>query len=56
MLLSPFIKGGTVTNVPYNHYSLLASIEQFFGLSPLGYAASTSSIFGADIFDAAGNS
>ena len=56
VLLSPFITGGTVSNVNYNHYSLLASIEQFFGLSRLGYAASTSSTFGEDIFGPTGSS
>jgi phosphatidylinositol-3-phosphatase len=40
VLLSPFIKPGTVSATPYNHYSMLASIESYFGLSHLGYAAS----------------
>lgn len=40
LLLSPFIKkGGVLTQGTYNHYSLLATIEQIFGLSKLGYAA-----------------
>jgi hypothetical protein len=50
VLLSPFIRPGTVSARPYNHYSLLASIEGFFGLPRLGYAASTSATFGRDIF------
>jgi hypothetical protein len=50
VLLSPFIRPGTVSSVPYNHYSLLASIESYFGLSRLGYAATTSATFGKDIF------
>ena len=50
VLLSPFIKGATVSNVAYNHYSLLASIEDYFGLARLGYAASVTSTFGADVF------
>ncbi|HUZ44899.1 MAG TPA: alkaline phosphatase family protein [Acidimicrobiales bacterium] len=50
VLLSPFIKGGTVSATPYNHYSLLASIEGYFGLPRLGYAATTSSTFGPDVF------
>ena len=51
VLLSPLIKPGTVTSTPYNHYSLLASIENIFGLPRLGYAATTTSTFGTDIFN-----
>jgi len=40
VLLSPFIKPGQVSDVPFNHYALLRSIEQLYGLAPLGYAAS----------------
>lgn len=39
VLLSPFLKPGTVSNVPYNHYSMLKTIEDIFGLDHLGYAA-----------------
>ena len=39
LLLSPFIKkGGGLVQDTYNHYSLLATVEQLFGLSKLGYA------------------
>jgi phosphatidylinositol-3-phosphatase len=38
VLLSPFIRPGTVIDTPYNHYSLLRSVEDLFGLSHLGYA------------------
>ncbi len=51
VLLSPFIAGGTVSATPYNHYSLLASIEQLFGLGRLGYAATVPATFAADVFD-----
>ena len=51
VLVSPFIKPGTVTSVGYNHYSTLRTIEDFFGLSHLGYAAYPGTTdFGADIF------
>jgi hypothetical protein len=50
VLISPRITPGRVSTVPYNHYSLLASIEGFFGLSRLGYAATTSATFGQDVF------
>jgi hypothetical protein len=38
VLLSPFIKPGTVSNTPFNHYSLLKTIEDIFELDHLGYA------------------
>jgi phosphatidylinositol-3-phosphatase len=50
VLLSPFIKGGTVTAVPYNHYSTLATVEEIFGLSRLGQAQTVSTTFGRDVF------
>jgi hypothetical protein len=42
LLLSPFIKkGGGLVQETYNHFSLLATVEEIFGLSKLGYAAGT---------------
>ncbi|HET7889219.1 MAG TPA: alkaline phosphatase family protein [Bradyrhizobium sp.] len=38
ILLSPFLKPGTVSNVPFNHYSMLKTVEDIFGLDYLGYA------------------
>ena len=42
VLLSPFIKPGTVSDEAYNHYSLLKSVEDIFGLGHLGYAQPSS--------------
>lgn len=40
VLLSPFLKPGTVSNTPFNHYSLLKSLEEIFDTDEyLGYAA-----------------
>jgi hypothetical protein len=50
VLLSPFIKPGTVSTVEYNHYSSLASWESFFALPRLADAAPVPATFGADIF------
>jgi hypothetical protein len=51
VLLSPFIAPGTVSDVPYNHYSMLRSIEDIFGLSHLGYAGMSGLRgFGSDVF------
>ncbi|HWX87736.1 MAG TPA: alkaline phosphatase family protein [Solirubrobacteraceae bacterium] len=38
LLLSPFIKKGGLAQETYDHFSLLATIEQVFGLGKLGYA------------------
>jgi hypothetical protein len=55
VLLSPFIAPGTVSMTPYNHYSLLRSIEDIFGLGHLGYAARPEAKpFGPDVFTNAG--
>jgi phosphatidylinositol-3-phosphatase len=39
LLLSPFIKPGSTSDTPYNHYSLLKSVEDIFHLDHIGYAA-----------------
>ena len=53
LVLSPFTKGGTWSTTPYNHYSLLASIEDTFGLSYLGYAGAPGlNRFGLDVYNA----
>jgi phosphatidylinositol-3-phosphatase len=51
--LSRFVKPGTVSDVPYNHYALLRTVETIFGLPHLGYAAEPDlQVFGADVFTA----
>ena len=51
VLLSPLIRPGTVSTIPYNHYSLLRTIEDIFGLPHLGDAAMPQArSFGADVF------
>jgi hypothetical protein len=51
LLLSPYVKPGTIDPRPYNHYSSLASWEQIFHLKRLAYAASVKNVFGADVFN-----
>jgi hypothetical protein len=52
LVLSPFVTGGTWSTTPYNHYSLLASIEDTFGLPHLGYAATPGlNRFGLDVYN-----
>lgn len=51
VLLSPFIKPGTVSNVSYNHFSLLRTIQSSFGLAHTGNAADPGSrTIGRDVF------
>jgi hypothetical protein len=43
LLISSFVKPGSLENVDYyNHFSLLATIENIFGLAHLGYAGDIS--------------
>jgi hypothetical protein len=52
VLLSPCITPGTVSMTPYNHYVMLGSIENLFGLAHLGYAALPGETdFGSDIYN-----
>ncbi len=39
LLLSPWVKGATTNEEPFNDFSLLRTIEDLFGVSHLGYAA-----------------
>ncbi len=36
--LSPYVKAGTTNQEQYNHFSLLRTIEDLYGLKHLGYA------------------
>ena len=49
VLVSRFITPGSLNSTPYNHYSLLRTIENLFGLTPLGYAKQARG-FGHDVF------
>jgi hypothetical protein len=51
VLLSKYIRPGTVTHHPYNHFSMLRSVEDLFGLSHIGDAKmSQVHSFGADVY------
>lgn len=55
LLISPFIEAGTSSETYFNHYSLLVSIEELFGLERIGYAAEPALAgFDETIFNAAG--
>ena len=54
VVLSRYVKPGTLSAVPYNHYALLRTVEAIFGLPYLGYAADEQlRVFGPDVFSAA---
>jgi hypothetical protein len=53
VLISPFIKPGTISTTPYNHYSSLATFESLLSLPRLADAATAPGTFGADVFTAA---
>lgn len=51
VLLSPYIAPGTISAVPYNHYSFLRSVEDIFHLPYLGYAGAKGLVpFGSDVY------
>jgi hypothetical protein len=52
LVISQFVKPGTVSNTPYNHYSLLKSLEDIFQTgSYLGYANQPGLVaFGSDVY------
>lgn len=53
LVLSPFAAGGTTSNRAYNHFSLLASLEDAFSLPRLGIAGEPGvNSFGADVYNA----
>jgi hypothetical protein len=52
LVISRYARGGTVSEKPYNHYSLLATIEDIFSLPRLGYAGAPGlDGFGPDVFN-----
>ncbi len=52
VVVSPFVRPGSVVSTPYNHYSLLRSMEDLFGLSHLGYAGRTGlKPFGSEVYN-----
>jgi len=52
VVVSPHVKPGTTSEVPYDHLSLLKTIEDAFGLDHLGLADNAAvTPFGDDVFD-----
>ena len=52
VLISQFIQPGSVNDTAYNHYALLRSIEDLFGLPHLGFASHPAlRAFGADVYN-----
>lgn len=53
ILISPFARPGYVSHVQYTHYSLLATVENIFGLSSLGRGDNTYPMY--DLFVGSAN-
>lgn len=52
LVISPFIRKYTWSTTPYNHYSLLASLEEIFRLPKLGMAdVDGLPVFGLDVYN-----
>lgn len=55
LLLSPYVEPGTTSETYFNHFSLLATIEELFELERIGYGAEPAVTgFDESIFNAAG--
>ncbi len=52
LVISPFVRPGSTSSRGYNHYSLLGSIEDLFGLGRLGYARTVTHLFRGDVYRA----
>jgi hypothetical protein len=51
LVLSRWTRASSWSTTPYNHYSLLASLEEIFRLGKLGYARTTEYRFGLDVYN-----
>ncbi|HJQ04206.1 MAG TPA: alkaline phosphatase family protein, partial [Nocardioides sp.] len=56
LVLSRYVAPGSTSTTPYNHYSLLRSLEDILGAQGhIGYAGAAGvTSFGPDVFNAAG--
>jgi phospholipase C len=53
LLISPYVKAGSTSEVYYDHFSLLLSIEELFNLKRIGYTANPALVsFGRAIYNA----
>ena len=56
LAISRYVRPNTWSTTPYNHYSLLGSIEEVFGLHKLGYARTEGlDSFGLDVYNSGWN-
>ena len=51
LVISQWSQHHSFSSTPYNHYSLLASLEEIFRLPKLGYARTVSNRFGLDVYN-----
>jgi hypothetical protein len=56
LVISKFVEPNSWSTTPYNHYSLLGSMEEIFGLAKLGYAQDEGvDTFGLDVYNSGWN-
>ena len=55
LLISPYITPDTWSTTPYNHYSLLGSLAEIYGLKKIGYARTVPDVFGLDVYNSGWN-
>jgi hypothetical protein len=56
LVISRWTRPNTWSTTPYNHYALLASMEEVFGLPKLGYAGAAGlDTFGLDVYNSGWN-
>jgi phosphatidylinositol-3-phosphatase len=52
LIISPYVRPGSFSDYHYNHYALLRSLEDLFGLAHLGFAAQPGlRAFGDDVYN-----
>jgi hypothetical protein len=55
VVLSPWVRPGSINATPYNHYSLLRSLQALWELGPLGYSGQIGlRAFGDDVYNGSG--
>jgi hypothetical protein len=52
LVISPFVRPNTWSTTPYNHYSLLASLEELYRVPKIGMAQLDGlPVFGLDVYN-----
>lgn len=55
LVISRYTEPDTWSTTPYNHYSLLGSLAEIYGLKKIGYARTVPDVFGLDVYNSGWN-